>query len=145
MSLIDAIDDVKARLIEGAGVDEAVASSAADHGLREVFLRNRALAALGDLATVAARDEAARAADAANLREASRKVALGRLHAVIADHNSGKARMSDDRLEQVVMAANDLGARYALAPRRRPLPRFRIDADVTDAAIRALERLLGLA
>ncbi|QIG76143.1 hypothetical protein EVC24_122 [Rhizobium phage RHph_I4] len=122
MALIEAIEDLKSELAAGKQVDDVIDQIAEDHELKPVFLRNRAIAAIGDLSTYAERAAAAREANKANIEGAQKKIALSRIKAQIEAHNAGTARVSDDRLALLIAAANELGANYQLVRRGQRLP-----------------------
>lgn len=117
MSLIAALDDLRSDLFDGKNVDDAINDIAVEHDLKPVFLRNRAIAALGDLETYTDRAEAARIADRENLEAAKKKIALTRIVAQIDAHNSNEKRVTDDQLALLVAAANSLGANYQVVQR----------------------------
>lgn len=136
MSLALAIDDLKAELIEGtSSIDKAINTIAQDYDLAPVFLKNRAIAALGELSTVGERHRAAVEANKEQLLAANKKIALSKLKAKIHDHNTGVKRVSDDELYMLVEAANELGADYRVSYRRPRRPNY-------DRALRDLIRSL---
>ncbi|AHC30514.1 hypothetical protein CC53_gp097 [Rhizobium phage vB_RleS_L338C] len=122
MALIEAIEDLKAELEAGKSVDAVIEQIAEDHDLKPVFLRNRAIAAIGDLDNYAERAAAAREANKSNIEGAKRKIALSRVKAQIEAHNAGTARVSDGQLRILIAAANELGANYQLVQRGQRLP-----------------------
>lgn len=135
MSLALAIDDLKAELIDGVPVDDAIALISHEYGLKAVFLENRAIAALGDLSTVGERHRASVEVNKEQLEAANKKIALSKLKAKIHDHNTGVKRVSDDELYMLVEAANELGADYRVSYRRPRRPNY-------DRALRDLIRSL---
>lgn len=122
MSLTVALEDLKYELANGVAVEKAVARIAEEHGLREIFLQNRAAAVLGDLGTFAERHALAVAAERANLEGAKKKMALAKLREQIDNHNNGTKRVDTETLEVFCAAANALGGDYTLVRRgqRRP-------------------------
>lgn len=124
MSIAEAIADLKNELIAGTDTNVAIALIAHDYGLRPVFLENRAIVALGDLGTVAERHRAAVQANAGNVEQAKKRMALTRIKERIHAHNNGIQRVSTEELEMLCAAANQLGANYRVTHRRERRPNF---------------------
>ncbi len=140
MALIEAIEDVKQTILDGEVVDfEAIA---AEHGLRAVFLKNRAEAVIGDFTkfaeTHAGVAEATKALAEENRRQRLRK----RLDDKIRGHNNRwpHAQMSDDELADAIRAANALGSRWTMVTKTT---RQRREVDIDSLLVKLMKSLLA--
>lgn len=130
MALIEAIEDVKQAILDGEEVDfDAIAN---EHGLRAVFLKNRAAAVIGDFDKFAEKHANVASATKAMAEEQRRQALRNRLDQKIRDHNAStgtRNRLSDEELADAIRAANALGSRWMLVskPVRRQ-PEVNIDA-----------------
>ncbi|QEN84756.1 hypothetical protein FZC33_00230 [Labrys sp. KNU-23] len=111
-ALTDALDEVREALLAGEDPDAAIVKIATAYGLKPPFLKNRAVAALGDVDAYKAKGDAATKAMAQTRQQTLEKIELKQLEEKIARHNASLQHMPDfvpeERLTLLVARANEL-------------------------------------